>query len=154
MNTATKILLGATATAAVTAYAYRRGIDALQFSVDGYQADNSGHILMRLRVVNPNKFFGYPVPRMLVNVFDGSGSFVGTVQNEQLQYIPANTASFVYGIVKPNYGNFLSIVANLLQDAALLNSGQAFAGLNFHGIVQVGKFEIPFETTTLSNATT
>jgi len=153
MNTTTKILLGAAAATGAGIYLYRKGIDALQFSIDGYQADNAGHILMRLQVVNPNKFFGYPVPRMLVNVFDGSGSFVGTVQNDQLQYIPANTTSYIYGIVKPNYGNFLSIIANLLQDANVLNNGTAFSGLNFHGIVQVGKFEIPFETSALSNAT-
>lgn len=142
MSTTSKILLGGAVLLGIGAYAYRRGIDNLQFSIAGYQPGSNGQLLMKIQVTNPNQFFGYPVPRMLVNAFDSSGSFIGTVINDQLQYIPARSVSYIFGVVSPNYANFFSIISNLIS------SGSLPTGINFHGIVQVGKFEIPFETST------
>jgi hypothetical protein len=141
MKTGTKQLLFAGAAAVgVGAYFYRDGINHLQFGIDGYTTAPDGTMQMRIRVVNPSKVFGYPVPKMIVNAFDNSGSFAGTVINHQLQYIPANGVSYIYGTVMPNYQNLAQIIANVITGGSLPT------GLNFHGEIIVGRIKIPFET--------
>lgn len=143
MKTSTKILLGGLVAGGVGLVAYRRGVDKLQISIDGFGTDpgNLGTMWVRLKVVNPNRFFAYPVPRLLVNAFDSSGSFIGTILNEQLQKIPANSVSFVYGTITPNYNTLVGIIMKVIQDKQLPS------GLTFHGELQgpMG-LKIPFDT--------
>lgn len=141
MKTSTKLLLAGGATLAVGAYAYRMGVNNVQFSLDGYQpAPNGAGLLMRIKATNTNKFFGYPVPRMLVNVFDSNSNFLGTAINNQLQYIPANGTSFIYAVVQPNYANLVSAITSIITTGALPTN------LIFNGLVKVGPVEIPFDT--------
>ena len=141
MKTSTKILLGVAAAGAVGAYAYRAGINHVQFSLDGYQlAPDGAGLLMRIKATNPNKFFGYPVPQALINVFDNNSNFLGTAINNQLQYIPANGTSFIYAVVQPNYQNLVSVITGIIT------SGLLPTNLIFNGIVKVGPIQIPFDT--------
>jgi hypothetical protein len=141
MKTGTKILLGVAAAGAIGAYAYRSGVNNVQFSLDGYQlAPDGAGLLMRIKATNPNKFFGYPVPQALINVFDNNSNFLGTAINNQLQYIPANSTSFIYAVVQPNYQNLVSVITGIIT------SGLLPTNLIFNGIVKVGPIQIPFDT--------
>lgn len=141
MKTSTKILLAGGATLAVGAYAYRMGVNHVQFSLDGYQpAPDGAGLLMRIKATNPNKFFGYPVPQALINVFDNNSNFLGTAINNQLQYIPANSTSFIYAVVQPNYQNLVSVILGIIS------SGTLPTNLIFNGLVKVGPVQIPFDT--------
>jgi hypothetical protein len=141
MKTTTKQLLFAGAAAAGAGfYFYRDGINKLQFSLDGYVPGPDGTIQMRIRVTNPSLFFGYPVPRMLVNAFNSEGSFAGSIINHQMQWIPANAVSYIYGIVRPDYANLATVIANVI------NGGALPTGLTFNGEIIVGRIRIPFET--------
>ena len=141
MKTTTKLLLAGGATIAVGAYAYRMGVNHVQFSLDGYQlAPDGAGLLMRIKATNPNKFFGYPVPQALIHVFDNNSNFLVTAINQQLQYIPANTTSFIYAVVQPNYQNLISIVTGIITSGALPTN------LIFNGLVKVGPVQIPFDT--------
>ena len=141
MKTSTKLLLAGGATLAVGAYAYRMGVNHVQFSLDGYQpAPDGAGLLMRIKATNPNKFFGYPVPQALINVFDNNSNFLGTAINNQLQYIPANSTSFIYAVVQPNYQNLVSVILGIIS------SGTLPTNLIFNGLVKVGPVQIPFDT--------
>lgn len=141
MKTNTKLLLAGGATLAVGAYAYRMGVNHVQFSLDGYQpAPDGAGLLMRIKATNPNKFFGYPVPQALINVFDNNSNFLGTAINNQLQYIPANSTSFIYAVVQPNYQNLVSVIMGIIS------SGTLPTNLIFNGLVKVGPVQIPFDT--------
>jgi hypothetical protein len=140
MTTGKKLLIGAGVAAGAGFLFYRLGINDLQFSIDGYVPGPNGSIQMRIKVTNPSRLFGYPVPQMLVNAFDSSGSFVGTIINQQLQWIAAGTTSYIYGTVQPNYQNLVSIIMSVIQGGGLPT------GLTFHGMIRVGRIEIPFQT--------
>lgn len=141
MKTGTVLLLGATGALIVGGIAYKRGIDKLRFDLDGFQfAPGGSGLLIRLRVTNPNRFWGYPVPRMKVNAYDSAGNFIGTIINNQLQYIPANAHSYIYGIVSPDFASLIGVIY------AAITSGTLPSGLSFQGVIQIGSINIPINT--------
>lgn len=123
----------------VGAYAYRRGIDDVVFGLDGFEIAPDGNLVVRLRVMNPT-VFTYPVPRLIVNAFDDTGSFIGTIINNQFQFIPGQAISFVRGIVAPSWNNLASLISSIIINQSLPE------GLVFHGEIQVGPVNIPFDT--------
>lgn len=142
MKTSTKIILGAAGAGLIGFFAYKNGVKNLHISLNGIEAGEGNKIRVRLKVVNENRFFGYPVPRLLVNAFGSDGTFVGTILNNEPQYIPANGVSYVYGEVSPNYGNLISLIMNMISGATWPSE------LTFHGIIfgPLG-INIPFEKT-------
>lgn len=140
MTTGTKVFLGVATVGVITGIAYKNGVDKLQFAIDGFEFLPNGSLVVRILVINPNRFFGYPVPRMIVNAFDDDNNFIGTIINNQLQYIPAYAQSYIYGFVSPDYGSLLSLLTGII-----INEGMP-SGLSFAGEIEVGPVNIPFDT--------
>lgn len=141
--TATKKIIVASLIGGVVVggYAYRKGIDRLIFSLDGFESAPDGvNLMVRLRVWNPNRFFSYPVPRLIVNAFDNTGSFLGTIINQQWQSIPAGRESFIYGIVQPSWEGLVNLILGIIDSQSMPT------GLIFDGEIQVWKINIPFDT--------
>ena len=111
MTSTTKILLIGGGAALVGGILYRQGINNLQFSIDNYLPGPDGTLQVRLRVFNPNRFFGYPVPRVFVVAYDSHQNMIGTIVNNQMQWINANGTSFIYGTVTPQWQNLVSIIS-------------------------------------------
>jgi len=142
MKTSSKILLGAAGAGLIGFFAYKNGIRNLHITLNGIESAEGGRIRVRLKVDNQNRFFPYPVPRLLVNAFGSDGGFIGTILNNQPQFIPANGVSYIYGEIAPNYTTLVTLIMNLISGF------NAPSELTFHGVIfgPLG-IEIPFEKT-------
>lgn len=142
MKTGTKIFWGVVIGGGIIGgIAYRRGIDDLVFSLDGFETAPDGvNLMVRIRVWNPSRFFSYPVPRLIVNAFDSGGSFLGTILNTQWQSIPAGRESFIFGIVQPSIEGLVNLIMGIID------TQQMPEGLVFDGEIQIWKINIPFTT--------
>lgn len=136
------LVIGLGGAATVGGLLYRRGIDDLVFNVDGFQFAKDGTLQMRIRVTNPSRFFGYPVPQFNLTAFDSMGTNVGTIVNNVVQYVAPGGDSFIYGTASPNYANIASVAAYALT------SQSATPGVTFSGMAFVGPLQIPVTITT------
>ncbi len=136
-----KLILVAAGTAAVGSLLYYRGAKNLVFDIDGFEFAKDGTLNMRIKCTNPNRFFGYPVPQFMANVFDSNSNLIGTVTNRQLQYIAANTTSYIYGTVNPDYANLIGVATQIALTQNIPTN------INFNGLIYVGPYTLPFDTT-------
>lgn len=137
------IILGAAATVALTGYSYYNNVYNLRFALADIRISKSGDVGIMIAVHNPALFFGYPVPELYLRVYDKAGKFLGTLSNEQMQWIAAGGTSFIYAWVEPNYVQLISLVNDLL-----FKPGDAFT---LDGIIKVRNTEIPLQTTLILN---
>lgn len=142
MNTATKIFFWSAGLLGAGAFFYYRAANEVQFSIDGVQLDATGtKAQLRIKATNPSKIFGFPVPQMVVNIFDNANTFIGTVTNNQLQWIPSNATSFIYGDIEPQLQGLIGLVTSVI------NTGSLPTGVIFQGIIKVGSIDIHFGST-------
>jgi len=122
---------------------YKNGINDLVIALDGFEQPGDGSIQVRLKITNPSRFFGYPVPKMVVNAYDASGTFLGTITNTQPQYIPANQVSYIYGVISPNLNDLITTIVDIIA-----NGLQSTSNLILQGDIEIGSILIPFSTKT------
>lgn len=137
MNTATKIVLAGGVLAAVGAYSYYRNLNNLQFQVNGVTVDNLNRIGVTIMVGNPSAFWSYPVPRLIINVMDANGAYLGTMVSEQLQWIRPG-ASTLQAWILPEFTSLANLLSALITGANTLNA------FNLNGVALVGNYQITF----------
>jgi hypothetical protein len=140
MKTSTLLWVGGGFALVGLGISYRDGINKLKIDVDGFENPSDDTFVVRLKITNPNRFYGYPVPRMTVNAYDNTGALIGVITNDQLQYISANQVSYIYGTVAPDYTALATVITDLIT------KGQLPQGLKFHGLIDLGIAQIPFDT--------
>lgn len=132
-----KILLTTGAALAVTGVAYVRAAKSVQISFYDFKINNNGSIDVQLQVYNPSSIFGYPVPVMEFGVFDSNNTFLGTIHNNILQWVPRGL-SFLHGTLQPNY--------NALGSAITMLGGLQPADITLQGFLRLGRVNVPVTT--------
>ncbi|HEY0843708.1 hypothetical protein [Methylotenera sp.] len=143
MRTRTALALGAVAGLAglgVSAYLYRKGVDKLQFQLQGFSFMQSGAVRVVIAVINPNDYFAYPVPRIDLGVFDSQDKYLGNLRSSGLQWIYKYGISYLVAYIHPNYAELI----NTLTGAAL---GTVPLELNLTGNLYVSNLSLPIDTT-------
>lgn len=142
MERNTKIAIGLLAGGtALLGYSYYRGAKQLQFHLQNVQLRPDGKLHVTLHVQN-NSGFGYPVPMLDLGVFDTSDNYLGTIQSNILQYIPAG-GGLIEGTVLPNYNNVFSTLTGYALGTLPTN-------IIVQGYVRAGNFSIPVTAQVLS----
>lgn len=118
-------------------YNYRRGIDGLQYGLQGISIQGT-QIGLVLNVFNPTRW-SYPVPALYLNVFDAQGQYLGALRNDAMQWVGPGY-SLIYATLLPNYGTLASLLVSL---AGLTDWADS---LTIEGIIQVGPLAVPLNT--------
>lgn len=137
MKTST-ILIGGAVVAGAGFFFYRKAINDLSFQLAGVNFQSDGRLRVTIRVYNPSTFFGFPVPRLDVGMFDKESNYLGTISNNTLQYIPRGE-SFIEGYLLPNFTSLFTTLASYVFQSPTDH-------LIFQGVVYVGPLSIPFTT--------
>jgi len=138
MKTGTGLLLGIVGATVIGGYSYRSGVDKLQFSVAGI-IPGAQQIGIKINVFNPSGLWRYPVPQLVVNVISDEGIYLGTLYNNQLQWIRANGYSTLTAWVIPEYASLINLLAALVIPGA--SGSNKF---HLHGAIIVAGYQIAF----------
>ena len=96
--------------------------------------------VITILVNNPSAFFSYPVPQMFLNVFDSTGTYIGSLSSHYLQWINKNSVSVLSATILPNYDS----LALLLQ--GLLNSKISISTFTINGVLKISGIEYVIDT--------
>lgn len=139
MKPATALALATGGTLLATGIAFKNGIDKLQYSLQDIQVRDGKPVII-IAVNNTNRFFSYPVPQLFLNVFNDSGTYLGSLSSSELQWIEKNSTSYLAATLLPNYetlGAFLS---------SIILSHTGLQHFNINGILTIAGYEVPLDT--------
>lgn len=138
MKKSTALILGVVGATVVGTYSYKSGVDKLQYSIAGI-IGNAQKIGIKVNVFNPSAVWRYPVPQLVINVLSEQGNYLGTLYNNQLQWIAANGTSTLIAWVVPDYVSLINLLSSFLIPGS--------TGVNrfqLHGAIMVAGYQIPF----------
>lgn len=134
MKTGTAIIAALGVGVGVTAYNYYKGAYSLKFEFNSL-AIQGNQVMIQLRVINPSRFFTYPIPRLFFNVYDKAGNYFGVLYSSQAQWVSPGMG-FVTAYTVPNLQAIVQSLAALIVPGANLE-------LNLTGHITIGNRAIP-----------
>ncbi len=142
MSKAGWIIAGTVAVYGMGVYAASKNI-VVQFGGVKFQQGTTTPQL-GLKITNPSKLFGIPIPIIEGNIYDSNNVYLGSLSSPGWQYVPANSITTIF--VNMNFTTSVATeIVSIIQNLILGNFAGVPLGITVVGQASIGPFGIPFQ---------